>query len=156
MGQCHVAVAATGTRVTMSCNNIVSVVVDGGTRSQGMQPGARDGAIEEEHVNNTDAKIVTADGGAGVWRMQSGVKDGAKVDEERGGGRAAEGDAATQGESKDGAEESAWGVRYGVQQEEAEKVTADGGAETQGGSKDGVTEEGEMVALRFNSIQAIT
>ena len=54
--------------------------------------------MEEETNNNRINGIVTADGGAGVWRMQSGVKDGAKVEEERRGGRTAEGGAAAQGE----------------------------------------------------------
>ena len=66
-----------GTRAT--CKSSVPIIVDGGTRLQGMQPEVRDGAMEEEHDNNNTNEIVTAGGGAGVWRMQSGVKDGAKV-----------------------------------------------------------------------------
>ena len=71
---------AAGTRAT--CKSSVPIVVDGGTRLQGMQPEVRDGAMEEENYNNKTNEIVTAGGGAGVWRMQSGVKDGAKVEEE--------------------------------------------------------------------------
>ena len=138
---------AVWTRAT--CKNSVPIVVDGGTRLQGMQLEVRDGAMEEDNNNNKINEMVTAEGGAGVWRMQSRVKDGAKVEEERRGGRTAEGGAATQEGSKDGAkEETAWGKRYVGQQEEAEKVTAEGGAETQGESKDGAMEEEKMVALR--------
>ena len=109
-----------------------------------MQPEVRDRAMEGEHNNNKTNEIVTAGGGAGVWRMQSGVKDGAKVEEEKRGGRTAEGGATIQGESKDGAmEEAAWGKRYVGQQEGAAKMTAEGGAATQGESKDGAMEEGK-------------
>ena len=48
---------AVWTRAT--CKNSVPIVVDGGTRLQGMQLEVRDGAMEEENNNNKINGIVT-------------------------------------------------------------------------------------------------